>query len=162
MTFEELILDYVHDADAIQIKNVMSLIGDFIEKNTTSEDKVILLKAIYGIVGNGHYDHDFAAKQIENMYYVEGGIKYYAPYWSDGEIKAVYESIKDSIKPYNFYDFEVVMNMVKSDQYLKLKKWFPTETDEELFDRYVDEAVNWLVDADNPFGDTKVWSYFNH
>lgn len=162
MTFEELILHYSSEADTEQMKEVTSIISDFIEKKMSYEDKETLLKKLYGIVGGGHFDKCFSDIQVADMYYTDKeDVKHYAPYWTEGELKSLFDTLKDTIKPYNFYDFVVVMNMVKSDQYLKLKKWFPAATEDELLDKLVDEAVTWLNDPDNPFGSTKAWSYFN-
>jgi hypothetical protein len=42
-----------------------------------------------------------------------------------------------------------------------LKIWFPGATEEELMSKLVEEAVNYLDDADNPYGTEKVWRYLN-
>lgn len=52
------------------------------------------------------------------------------------------------------------MNMVYSDHYNLMKKWFPEENEEQLLERFVDLAVNWLSDEDNPYGTCKAWKYF--
>lgn len=77
------------------------------------------------------------------------------------EVKAVYDGIRSKIPAYNQYDFEVTLNMVKSDNCNKLKKWFPGATEEELMSKLVEEAVNYLDDADNPYGTEKIWRYLN-
>lgn len=99
---------------------------------------------------------------LAKLYYVDkGGIKYYAPYWAESQLRPLYDGIKNKIPAYNFYDFVVTMNMVKSDNWLKLTKWFPDDEEQELVEKLVDEAVNWLDDEDNPFGDEKIWKYLN-
>ena len=60
--------------------------------------------------------------------------------------------------PYNKWDFEVALNMIKSDNYPLLKEWFPDEKD--LMGRILELTINWLNDEDNPYGDAKVWGYF--
>ena len=52
----------------------------------------------------------------------------------------------------------VALNMIKSDNWLLLKEWFPDEKD--LQDKIIDMTINWLNDEDNPYGDSKVWGYF--
>ena len=52
--------------------------------------------------------------------------------------------------------------MIKSDYCPLLKRWFPDESKEDHLKRLVALTVNWLDDADNPFGKEKVWLYFNH
>ena len=59
---------------------------------------------------------------------------------------------------YNRWDFDVTMNMIKSDYYPLLRKWFPE--DKNLDDKIVELTINWLNDDDNPFGDAKIWCYF--
>lgn len=62
----------------------------------------------------------------------------------------IYETVKDEIRPYNQWDFAVVLNMVYSDNYNLMKKWFADDSEEQLMDKMVDLAVNWLRDDDNP------------
>jgi hypothetical protein len=51
--------------------------------------------------------------------------------------------------------------MVKSDNCNKLRSWFPDATEMELLDKLVEEALNYLDDADNPYGTEKIWKYLN-
>lgn len=91
------------------------------------------------------------------MYYEENGIRHYAPYWDD--LSTIYNTNKRKlIFPYNKWDWEVTMNMIKSDYYPLLKRWFPEEKD--MLDKIIDLTINWLNDEDNPFGDSKIWCYF--
>lgn len=116
-----------------------------------------LAKDIYEAVQGPHFDEDFAKCQISKMYYEEDGIKHYAPYWND--ISSVYmQSKKKLLYPYNKWDFAVALNMIKSDNYLLLKEWFPDEKD--LYGKIVELTINWLNDEDNPYGDSKIWGYF--
>lgn len=39
--------------------------------------------------------------------------------------------------------------------------WFADDSEEQLMDKMVDLAVNWLRDDDNPYGHCKAWGYFN-
>lgn len=50
--------------------------------------------------------------------------------------------------------------MIKSDNYPLLKQWFPEADMKELQEKIIDLTINWLNDEDNPYGDTKIWSYF--
>ena len=78
------------------------------------------------------------------MYYEENGMKYYAPYWND--ITLIYTQVKRRIpQSYTKWDFEVALNMIKSDNYLLLKSWFP----DDVQDKVVEMTVNWLNDEDN-------------
>lgn len=162
MTFEKLIAEYAEGTDITKMEQITKVISDFVESNATGSEKRALMKKVYGIVGGGHFNKYFADEQITSMYYIgSGGSNHYAPYWTEGELRAIFDEVEEKIAPYNLYDFMVVMNMVKSDQYLKLKRWFPDYSEDSIFEKIVDEAVNWLVDEDNPFGDKKAWGYFN-
>jgi hypothetical protein len=43
-----------------------------------------------------------------------------------------------------------------------ITKYQSDATPEQMMDRMVDLAVNWLRDDDNPYGKCKAWGYFNH
>lgn len=122
------------------------------------EDKYeSLAKDIYESTQGKHFDEEFAKRQISKMYYEEDGLRHYAPYW--GDTTAVYQVNKRRLNDsYNKWDFDVALNMIKSDYYPLLKRWFPEEQD--MMNKIIDLTVNWLNDEDNPFGDTKVWCYF--
>ena len=92
----------------------------------------------------------------------DNDVEHRAPYFTMGKAQEIYETVKDEIKPYNQWDFAVVLNMIYSDNYNLLMKWFPEDSEEQLMDKMVDLAVNWLRDDDNPYGHCKAWGYFNH
>ena len=138
------------------------ILSDSIEEYVPEKQKEKLKTKVYYSTYGGHFNRDFADRIIAKFYYVDpNGIKHAAPYWLEPEVKQVYETIKSKIPAYNLYDFEVTLNMVKSDNYNKLKRWFPNATEEELLNRFVDEAVNYLDDEDNPYGNEKIWKYLN-
>ena len=138
------------------------ILSDAIEDYVPEKQKEVIKTKVYYSTFGGHFNRDFADSAISRFYYVDlSGVKRQAPYWTEPEVKAVYESIKNKIPAYNFYDFEVTLNMVKSDECNKLKKWFPQATDQELMAKLIDEAVNYLDDQDNPYGTEKIWRYLN-
>jgi hypothetical protein len=54
------------------------------------------------------------------MYYTDSDGRHYAPYWED--VSAIYNMNKRSLnKDYNKWDFEVTMNMIKSDYFPLLR-----------------------------------------
>lgn len=73
-----------------------------------------------------------------------------------------YESIRSDIKNYNQWDFYVTVQMIYSDNYTLLHKWFNNISDEELCEKVYQMSINWLDDEDNPFGSKKIWRYFNN
>jgi hypothetical protein len=141
---------------------ITKILSENIEKFVPEKQKESLMSQIYYSVNGGHFNKDFAEKAISKMYYVDiNKTKLHAPYWAEPEVRTIYNSVKDRIPGYNFYDFEVTLNMVKSDNCNKLKRWFPDATQEELLDKLIEEAINYLDDADNPYGTEKIWMYLN-
>ena len=96
------------------------------------------------------------------MYYVgTDGKKHYAPYWTEDQVKEVYDSVKADIKAYNMWDFFVTLNMIKSDNCPLMGRWFPDATQEVMDKKFVDLAVNWLRDEDYRWPNEKIWHYLN-
>lgn len=141
---------------------ITKILSDSIEEFVPEKQKEAIKTKIYYSTNGGHFNRDFADRAISKFYYVDAnGVKHQAPYWTEPEVRTVYDTVKMEIPSYNFYDFEVALNMVKSDNCNKLKKWFPQATDKELLEKLIEETVNYLVDPDNPYGDEKVWKYLN-
>ena len=141
---------------------ITKILSDSIEEFVPEKQKEILKTKVYYSTNGGHYDREFADRAIAKFYYVDTtGVKHQAPYWTEPEAKTIYETVKSKIPAYNFYDFEVTLNMMKSDNCNKLKRWFPQATDKELLDKLIEEAVNYLSDDDNPYGNEKIWKYLN-
>lgn len=141
----------------------VALISDYMESHLAEDEKKELMRDIYALMSSGHYNEEFAKEDVEKMYYVDAeGEKHYAPYWSVAQVQKAYESVLRLIPTeYNFWDFYVALQMVKSDSCPLLHKWFPGATDTELEGKLVELAVAYLNDEDNPFGKEKVWRYLN-
>lgn len=140
----------------------VAVISDFMEKHLADDAKAELMADVYGLMSEGHYNEDYAHKCVEKMYYAEGGEKVYAPYWSDQQLRAVYEKVSPKIpESYTFWDFYVTMNMIASDDYLILHKWFPNMDADMFTAKVTDLAVSWLDDPDNPYGESKIWGYMH-
>ena len=140
---------------------ITKMLSDCVEEYVPEKQKDILKTKIYYSTNGGHFDEDFADEAISKFYYNDGRLIHRGPYWTEPEVKLIYDRIRSEIPDYNFYDFEVTLNMIKSDNYLKLKRWFPQATEEELTNKMVEEAVNYLKDDDNPYGTEKIWRYLN-
>lgn len=138
-------------------EDTMKVLSEILEDHLSKEEYEELSKDIYESTQGKHFDEEFAKKQISKMYYEENGIRHYAPYWED--TSTIYGASKRKLEaPYNKWDWDVAMNMIKSDYYPLLKKWFPNE--EDYLDKIIDLTINWLNDEDNPFGESKIWCYF--
>ena len=111
----------------------------------------------------GHYDKDFAMEAVREMFYVDkAGNEHQAPYWPAETVMNAYDKVKNKIPNYNCWDFYVALNMVASDNWCLLNKWFPEMGDDERNEKLVEMTINWLDDPDNPYGNEKVWKYLNH
>lgn len=146
-------------SDLIKISKLLAKVIDV--HISDHEDK--LIKKIAGIKNNYHFDLETAESCIAKMYYDEDGRKF-APYWKFADVKAIYNNYKDSnpiLNKYNEYDFYVTLNMIKSDNYKLYKKRFNTYSDSQLDKLFIEDAINWLDDTDNPFGENKIWKYLN-
>ena len=139
----------------------VDILSKAIEEHLSPEESLKIQKKLHYLMCGGHYDKEFAEMQLPKLYYTENGIDYKAPYWTENDVKSVYDSVRNDIRGYNFYDFEVALNMIRSDYYLLVKKWFPNSSEDEMTRKFIDLPVNWLNDSDNPFGEEKVWLYFN-
>lgn len=161
-TFTELIKKYGTNKGENIMWASVDILSETLEKHLTDEEFCTLKKKMHYLMVGGRFDKEFADIQMKKFYYIDAnGSKHWAPYWTEDDVKAVYNEVKDSIRNYNFYDFEVALNMIKSDYCPLLKRWFPNESDEDHLRRLIALTINWLDDEDNPFGDEKVWLYFN-
>ena len=163
MELYELIKKYGTGKGESMMWSTLHIISDHIEKSMDEKHKTCLLRDLYGEMSGGHYNEEFAHDDVSGMYYIDlDGTKRYAPYWTDGEVRQVYENTKQKFpSSYNFWDFYVALQMTKSDNCPMLKNWFPDATEEVLQDKIIELTVNWLKDEDNPFKDKKVWGYLN-
>ena len=148
--------------EAMMWKSV-EIISDALDKHMDEATRTALTRRLYGEMAGGHYDEAFAKEDVKKMYYTDSdGQKKYAPYWTDEQVREVYNSVKADVpKAYNFWDFYVALQMIKSDNCPLMRKWFPDATPEDMNKKFVDLTLNWLKDEDNPFGSEKVWGYLN-
>lgn len=130
--------------------------------NLPEPEKECLLKDVYEYLSDGHFDEHFADAQVKKMYYVHDGDKHYGSFINKDKVIRKYESIRSDIKNYNQWDFYVTVQMIYSDNYTLLHKWFNNISDEELCEKVYQMSINWLDDEDNPFGSKKIWCYFNN
>lgn len=163
MTLYEITRKYGEGkGDSFMWKTVAE-VSESVEKAMSPEERDKLKKKIYSLLSGGHYDKDFAMGTVADMYFIDkAGNSHPAPYWSADTVMSIYEGVKTRIPNYNCWDFYVALNMIASDNWCMLNRWFPEITDEERDEKFVDMTINWLDDPDNPFGNEKAWGYFNH
>ena len=140
----------------------LTAVSEAVEASMPEEERGRMLRKVYCAMSGGHYNEEFAEEDVSKMYYVDGkGMRHQAPYWPSSAVREIYDTVKGDIRPYNACDFIVTMNMVASDMWPVLEKWFPGMSPEERNSRTVELAVNWLNDPDSPHPDSKIWKYLN-
>lgn len=136
-------------------------ISNAVEESMPEEARDHLKREMYEMMAGKHFDEFFAKEIVSKMYYVDSrGIQHNAPYWTDASIREVYDQVKSEIRTYNMWDFYVTLNMIASDNYPLIDRWFAGEDASERDKRFVEMAVNWLRDPDAQHPDTKIWSYY--
>ena len=166
MTIYDLVKKYAKGkGETVMWESTKMLSDALAPMSETHPDKYWkLVKDMYALMNGPHYDEDFGRWQIEQMRFTDkGGKLHRAPYWTEEQMRAVYEASKPKLKApgTTMWDFFVALNMIKSDNWCLYKSWWP-EADESVLDGKVIEAtVNYFDDEDAPHKDSKVWSYFN-
>ena len=163
MTLYDLTKKYGEGKGEAMMWSTLRTVSDTVEQSMDKAAKDKMLRCLYEQMSKGHYDQDYAMADVAKMYYTdEKGEKHYAPYWTEPQVREVYELVKKDIPAsYNFWDFYVALQMIKSDNCPMLRRWYPNITPEEMEKKIVEMTVNWLNDADNPYGDHKVWGYLS-
>ena len=137
-------------------------ISDAVDESMPEDRKNELMRKVYCDMTGGHYNEEFADEDIKKMYYIDRkGEKHEAPYWPSSAVREIYETVKNQIRPYNACDFNVVMNMIASDTWPVLEKWFPGMNSDDRNSKTVELAINWLNDPDAKHPDSKIWNYLN-
>ena len=140
----------------------VAVISDAVEKDMDAEAKKHLMRKVYCVMSGGHYNEEFAHEDVAKMHYKDASGKVHkAPFLTEEKVASVYEKVKANIPAYNMWDFYVVMNMVIADNANMLALWFPDATETQKEKHYIELALNWLNDDDNPYGKEKAWKYFN-
>ena len=142
--------------------NTVRVISDAVEESMPEEARDHLKREMYEMMVGKHFDEYFAKEAVAKMYYVDSaGVKRAAPYWTEDSIRGIYDQVRQDIRPYNYWDFYVTLNMIASDNYGLIERWFPGEEGSDKDRRFVTMAVNWLNDPDSQHKDCKIWCYLN-
>lgn len=151
---------YQQDTTAEQMVEVTKVIGKYIAAHGTDEDRQRLCKDIYGVASEGHFDRHYAEEAINKMYYEdEDGTKHRAPFYTEAEVREVFELNKDDISDYTVYDLAVTMNMLRSDNNRFLEKY--AKNTGEMKEMVVCMSIEYLQDPDAPHPASKIWDYIN-
>ena len=162
MTLYEITKKYGAGKGEGMMWKTVEVISDAVEAHMPEDARLALVREIYEAMSGGHYDEDFALADIGKMYYLDKkGNRHAAPYWAVSTMEEVYAGVKSEIREYNFWDFAVALNMVASDNWCRLDRWFPGMTEQERNTRLVEMTLNWLQDVDARHPDAKIWFYMN-
>lgn len=162
MKIKDILIANENKLNSVRQRDLIYLFANLFDSGNIN-DSIKVKKEVIGLLNDYHFDEYSAEKCVEKMYYDDNGKKY-APYWDFEEVKKVYNNYKDKediLKEYNVYDFFVVLNMIKSDNYKLYKNRFSGYSESQLDKLFIEDAINWLDDKDNPFGTHKAWKYFN-
>lgn len=144
--------------------DIIHVLSNKVSDHLDKEEKHYLKRKVWCIISDGHYNEKYAEEDVAKMYIATNNGNLYAPFYKLEKTTQIYNSLKksnDILNNYNEYDFYVVMNMIKSDNYNLYKKRFPGYNDDMLDELFVEDALNWLDDMDNPYGMSKIWKYLN-
>ena len=140
----------------------VAIISDAVEKSMPESERHALMRKMYAAMSGCHYNEEFAKEDVSKMFYVDDdGNERHAPYWTESQVKDVYDSIRDEIPDYNMWDFFVTLQMQRSDTCPLYRKWFPDASPSEMDEKFVQATIAWLNDADYKYPDTKIWHYLN-
>lgn len=162
MTLYDLIKMYGSGNGEEMMWKTIKSISEAVEHSMPAEQKNAMLRGVYAEVAGPHYNEEYADADVKKMFYIDRiGNKHQAPYWPKEAVREIYNSIKGEIKDYNACDFYVTMNMIASDNWPMLEKWFPNMNGDERNNKTVEMALNFLKDPDAKHQGSKIWSYIN-
>ena len=164
MSIYKHIIEYEDVLSKENLLDIIHVLSNKVSDHLDKEEKHYLKRKVWCIISDGHYNEKYAEEDVAKMYIPTNNGNLYAPFYKLEKTTQIYDSLKksnDILNNYNKYDFYVVMNMIKSDNYNLYKKRFPGYNDDMLDELFVEDALNWLDDMDNPYGTSKIWKYLN-
>ena len=161
-TIDTIFKQYGYDKQSQVIRNAITLLSTLLSDILTEEQQYKIVKDLYALFVGGHYNESFADDQVGKMYYEKDGSKYNGPFLNKDTVLNKYREIRNTIPDYNEWDFYVTVQMIYSDNYNIIYEWFPNISEQDFNQKIYQLATNWLNDKDNPFGNSKIWCYFNN
>lgn len=159
MDYVELINKYREDMTPEQMMGVAEAIGKVAASCMKKEDMHRLCAMVFAVMTEGHFDEVWADEAIVKMWYEDEEGRHAAPFFAEDEVKDAFGKRMDDVSDYNIYDFEVAMNLIRSDFHGTIGKYAKTE--EEVVNMVADMAVEYLQDADAAFPTSKIWHEIN-
>ena len=161
-TVDTIFKQYGYDKQSQVMRNAITLLSTCLSDVLTEEQQCKIVKDLYALFVGDHYNEAFADDQVSKMYYEKDGSKYNGPFLNKDLILNKYREIRNTIPAYNEWDFYVTVQMIYSDNYNIIHEWFSNISEEDFNQKIYQLATNWLNDKDNPFGNSKIWCYFNN
>ena len=117
MYLYELIEKYGKGASNEKMKELTMILSDFLApmKKVNKEKYWSLMRDVFGLLNDGHYDDKFSMHDVEQIEYTDKqGAKHSGAYWS---LEQAEEAMKKTQLPsdVNKYDFWVAINLSYSD-----------------------------------------------
>lgn len=159
MNYVELIEKYREELTPEQMMDIAEAIGRFVEYKVSEKEMDRLCTMVYAVIGECHFDKYFADEAIKKMWYEDEDGKHHAPFFTEEEVKAVFEKHKDDISDYTIYDLAVTMNLIRSDYNGLLNKH--TSNADEMMEMLVSMVIEYLQDADTEYPTCKIWHSIN-
>ena len=150
-----MINKYREDMTPEQMMGVAEAIGKVAAGCMKKEDMHRLCAMVFAVMTEGHFDEVWADEAIVKMWYEDEKGRHSAPFFTEDEVKDAFGKRMDDVSDYNIYDFEVAMNLIRSDYHGTIGKYAKTE--EAVKDMVADMAVEYLQDADATFPTSKIW-----
>lgn len=161
MTLYEITKKYGDGKGEAMMWKTVKVVSEAVEANMDDEAKKKLMRKVFGAMSDGHYTEELAMADVSQMRYTDDDGKVHkAPLWPKETVLEIYDKRKADIPNYNEWDFVVTMNMLGTDNWCMLKRWFPDDDDTDTSMRVADMAVVWLKDEDWPTK-TKIWDYLS-
>ena len=140
----------------------IKMISNELSKTLTPTKYQELAMQIYYLMNGGHYNEEFAEDKVKELYFKDDdGIIHRGGHWDGGSSYKIYQQKRHLIPDeYNEWDWYVTLNMIYSDWYVWLDNNTTFDTN-EIDNKIISMAINWLNDDDNPYGTEKIWGYMN-
>ena len=154
MYFNELIEKYGKGASNEKMKELTMILSDFLApmKKVHKEKYWSLMRDVFGLLNDGHYDDKFSMHDVENIEYTDKqGVKRHGGYWTLEQAEEAMKKVQ-LLPDVNKYDFWVAINLSYSDLCKVLD-------DEQILKS---ACAFWFKDEDWSNGNkstTKVWDY---
>lgn len=120
----------------------------------------MFMRELHELYCGEHFDEKFAMWEVSQMHHKgTDGTIYKGAKWGIEQTTPIFTKIKSQLtKPYNEWDWFVVLQMIWHDSCVLFHKWMPENNEEQFTQMYIDAAITWMNDED--YNGMKPWKYF--